>query len=592
LTNGVFEKEGSQMKKKRTLKSSQIDALPVVNAYIQDCNLFGIFAQFVPAGPHEKVSPATVLLFLLRNIILSGFPLYKLPEWGRNYIPALLGITSEGLDVLNDDRIGRCLDDFFLADRSTITTMIALQVIKQYQVKTDFCHNDSTTVTFQGAYHQKPKFNKKPVALLHGFNKDHRPDLKQLIFNLVISADGSVPIHYKLYDGNVTDDQTHRETWDALRSLIGKPDFIYVADSKLCTTDNMAYIDGQGGKFITVLPRTRKEYQEFIRWVQEHPVCGQALWYRSASSRNGQATDHYRGYEVSHSLAKEGYRLIWIHSAQKQKLDAEKRKGQIQKVQCCLREVSAKLNKYSLKKKMAIRTRIEKILNENNMQDCFTYEIKTFRQRSKKGITRGRPGVNTTYRYTTQFYYELDWSVNQEVVKKKANADGFFPLITNIKQLSMVVIFKHYKYQPYIEKRHTYLKSVLEVAPVYLKTPERIEALLFLYYISLIIYALIERDLRKTMEKTGIKSIPIYPEQRECRRPSAERILGAFEKISRHELWENDRLEETFFDSIGDIQLTILKLLRIPVSYYDKESNKNFSADEKNSCHFKKIVVN
>jgi len=132
LTNGVFEKEGSQMKKKRTLKSSQIDALPVVNAYIQDCNLFGIFAQFVPAGPHEKVSPATVLLFLLRNIILSGFPLYKLPEWGRNYIPALLGITSEGLDVLNDDRIGRCLDDFFLADRSTITTMIALQVIKQY----------------------------------------------------------------------------------------------------------------------------------------------------------------------------------------------------------------------------------------------------------------------------------------------------------------------------------------------------------------------------------------------------------------------------------------------------------------------------
>ena len=241
---------------------------------------------------------------------------------------------------------------------------------------------------------------------------------------------------------------------------------------------------------------------------------------------------------------------------------------------------------------MAIRTRIEKILNEDNIPDCFTYEIKTFRKRSKKGITRGRPGVNTTYRYTTQFYYELDWSVNQEVVKKKANADGFFPLITNIKQLSMVVIFKHYKYQPYIEKRHTYLKSVLEVAPVYLKTPERIEALLFLYYISLIIYALIERDLRKTMEKTGIKSIPIYPEQRECRRPSAERILGAFEKISRHELWENDRLEETFFDSIGDIQLTILKLLRIPVSYYDKESNKNFSADEKNSCYFKKIVVN
>ncbi len=565
------------MKKKRILKSAQIDALPVVNTYIQECNLLGIFDQFVPAGPREKVSPATVLLFLLRNIILSSFPLYKLPEWGRDYIPALLGMTSEGLDVLNDDRIGRCLDDFFLADRSTITTMIALQIIKQYQVKTDSCHNDSTTVTFQGAYHQKkPKFNKNPVALLHGFNKDHHPDLKQLIFNLVVSADGSVPIHYKLYDGNVTDDQTHRETWDALRSLIGKPDFIYVADSKLCTTDNMVYIDGHSGKFITVLPQTRKEYQEFVRWVQEHPVCGQALWYRNASGRNGRTTDHYRGYEDSHSLTKEGYRIIWIHSAQKQKLDAEKRKGQIQKVQYCLREVSAKLNKYSLKKKMAIRTRIEKIFNEGNIQDCFTYEIKTFRKRSKKGITRGRPGSNTTYRYTTQSYYELDWSVNQEVVKKKANADGFFPLITNIKHLSMGVIFKYYKYQPHIEKRHTYLKSVLEVAPVYLKTPERIEALLFLYYTALIIYALIERNLRKAMKKAGIKSIPIYPEQRECRRPSAERILEAFQNFSRHQLWENGRLEETFFDPIGNVPMTILELLRIPASHYDKESNRNF----------------
>jgi len=570
------------MKKKRTLKSFQIGALPVVNAYIRDCNLFDIFNQFVPAGPREKVSPATILLFLLRNIILSGFPLYKLPEWARDYIPALLGMTSEGLDVLNDDRIGRCLDDFFLADRSTITTMVALQVIKQYRVRTDSCHNDSTTVTFQGAYHQKnPKFNKKPVALRHGFNKDHRPDLKQLIFNLVISADGAVPIHYKLYDGNVTDDQTHRETWDVLRSLLGKPDFIYVADSKLCTTDNMAYIDGHGGKFITVLPRTRKEYQEFVGWVQEHPVGGQSLWYRSASGRNGQATDHYRGYQSAHSFSKESYRIIWIHSAQKQKLDTEKRKGQIQKVQCCLREVSAKLNKYSLKKKRAIRNRIEKILNQDNMADCFTYEIKTFRPRFKKGVTRGRPGSNTTYKYTTQPYYELEWRVNQEVVKKKANADGFFPLITNIKQLSMRIIFKHYKYQPHIEKRHTYLKSVLEVAPVYLKTPERIEALLFLYYTALIIYALIERDLQKAMKKAGIKSIPIYPEQRECRRPSAERILGAFQNFSRHQLWENERLEETFFDPIGNVPMTILELLRIPASHYDQENNRNSCADER-----------
>ena len=563
------------MKKKRTLNSFRIDALPVMNTYIEGCRLSDIFEQFVPSGQGVKTPPSTVLLFLLRNIMLSSFPLYKLPEWSLNYIPQLLGMTQKQLDALNDDRIGRSLENLFLADRSTITTMIALRVIKQYQLRTDSCHNDSTTVTFQGAYHQKkPKFDKEPVILHRGFNKDHRPDLKQLIFNLVVSGDGAVPIHYKLYNGNVTDDKTHQETWDALRNLIGEPDFIYVADSKMCTTNNMDYINSHGGKFITVLPQTRKEYQEFMKWVQEHPVRGQALWYRNAFAKSGKTTDHYRGYESSHSISKENYRIIWIYSEQKQRLDAQKRRGYIQKVQQCLREISTKLNKYSLKNKKDIRNKVENILNEHNMQDYFLYKIKTFRKRFKKKLTRGRPCSKTTYKYITKTYYELQWSLNQKVVKKKANADGFFPLITNIPELCMKSIFKHYKYQPYLEKRHTYLKSVLEVAPVYLKTPERIEALLFLYYIALIIYALIERDMQKAMKKAGIKSIPIYPEQRECRRPSAERILETFQNFSRHELWENGKLEENFFDSISDLQMTILDLLRIPAKCYGKEDKK------------------
>ncbi|MFH1395220.1 MAG: IS1634 family transposase, partial [Candidatus Omnitrophota bacterium] len=542
------------MKKNRTFKSFRIDALPLLNTYIEGCQLSNIFEQFVPSGSGEKIPPSAVLLFLLRNIMLSGFPLYKLPEWSRNYIPQFLGVKPEWLDAFNDDRIGRSLDKLFLAERSTIATMIALNVIKQYQLKTDACHNDSTTVTFQGAYHQKKqKFAKKPVALLRGFNKDHRPDLKQLIFNLVISGDGAVPIHYKLHDGNVTDDTTHRETWDALRTLIGRPDFIYVADSKLCTTDNMSHITGRGGKFITILPKTRSEYKEFVEWVQEHPVRGKALWYRKTFAKSGKKTGHYRGYESSHSISKENYRIIWIYSEQKQRLDAQKRRNQIQKVQHCLREVSAKINKYSLKKKKDIRAKTENILNEYNMQDCFLYEIKTFRKQSKKKQTRGRPCSKTTYKYISKTHYELQWFLNQEIVKKKANADGFFPLITNIKELCMRDIFKRYKYQPYLEKRHSYLKSVLEVAPVYLKTPERIEALLFLYYVALIIYALIERDMQKALKKAGIKSIPIYPEQRECRRPSAERILETFQNFSRHELWENGELEESFFDSISDL---------------------------------------
>lgn len=556
------------MDKNRALRSFRIDALPVINAYIGGCGLPDIFERFIPGNPRRKISPAGILLFLLRNIMLSGFPLYKLAEWAGDYMPELLGIgmAPRISDAINDDRIGRALDELFLADRATMLTTIALRVIAGYRLDLSCFHNDSTTVTFHGAYRRKPKFDKSPARILRGFNKDHRPDLKQLVFNLVVCADGAVPIHFKLHDGNVTDDTTHPQTWDCLRELAGRPDFIYVADSKLCTTHNMSHIARAGGKFITVMPRTRKEYRLFIQWVRENPVRGQPLWYRHQSPSNG--SNCYHGYESERFMSEEGYRIIWIRSSQKQKLDAQTRKERLKKTQEHLRALSLGLNRCSLKTASAIRKRLEKILDEHNTREFLDCRIITARKREKIKSARGRPGPNARYKHIQKTYYRLEWSMNDNSLRKAANADGFFPLITNIGDLDMKQILRHYKYQPNLEKRHAYLKSVLDVAPMHLKTPERIEALLFLYYLALVIYGLMERDMRLAMGSVGVKSIPIYPENRECRRPSAEKILESLERISKHELRENDEVKEIFFDAPNGLQKEVLKLLKIPLTYY------------------------
>jgi transposase len=556
------------MGKKRSLKSLRIDALPIVNAYMENCRLPEIFSQFVPPTPHMKVPPAETLLFLLRNIMLSRFPLYKLAEWGRNYLPEQRGISEAYMAYLNDDRIGRSLDLLFLADRSTMCTSIALGVIKRYRIMLKSCHNDSTTISFSGKYRRTQKFAKEPIRLKRGNSKDHRPDLKQLVFNLVVSSDGAVPIHFRLHDGNVTDDTTHRKTWELLRELVGRADFIYVADSKLCTKDNMGYIDGNNGLFITVMPKTRDEYKKFIAWVEEHPVRGHALWYRNAFPNSTLKKDHYRGYESTDFVSREGYRIIWIRSAQKKELDEAQRKNRIKRVEAALHELCPKLNRYSLQGKKAIRARVENILEEHRMGDLFAYEIARHRKYTKKQLTRGRPGPNTRYKSISTTYHQLKWSVRKDVLEKKANADGIFPLITNIKGMKMGSILKFYKYQPFLEKRHSVLKSVLDVAPVDLKTPERIEALLFLYYQALMLYALIERDMQKAMKKRKIKSLRIYPEKRECRKPSAERILEVFQHFAKHDLYENDRLVEVFYDPLNELQNEILGLLKIPVEFY------------------------
>ena len=91
------------------------------------------------------------------------------------------------------------------------------------------------------------------LAVTWGHNKDHRPDLKQLLYVLTVTGDGAVPVQFRVQSGNTTDDRSHRETWDFLVKLTGRTDFLYVADCKLATTANMAYIDRNGGRFLSVL---------------------------------------------------------------------------------------------------------------------------------------------------------------------------------------------------------------------------------------------------------------------------------------------------------------------------------------------------
>ena len=122
-------------------------------------------------------------------------------------------------------------------------------VVRAFRLALDELHNDSTTVTFCGVYadaaEEKMRRGKKTVAITWGHNKDHRPDLKQLLYILTVTSDGGVPVFFRVASGNVTDDSTHCDTWDLLCQLAGRHDFLYVADCKLATVENMDYIAGK-----------------------------------------------------------------------------------------------------------------------------------------------------------------------------------------------------------------------------------------------------------------------------------------------------------------------------------------------------------
>ena len=145
-----------------------------------------------------------------------------------------------------------------------------------------------------------------------------------------------------------------------------------------------------------------------------------------------------------------------------------------------------------------------------------------------------------------------------------------FPLITNDRTLSERELLLAYKGQPVIEKRFSQLKTDFSVAPVYLKEVRRIQGLLCLYFFALMVEALVERDLRRAMQRKGLDSLPMYPEGRPCHRPTTRRLIDLFAPVQRHEFTGHKGLPEVMVPVLTPLQRRLLRLLGVSGPAYGR----------------------
>jgi transposase len=448
---------------------------------------------------------------------------------------------------------------------------LVTHVVREFTVQLDELHNDSTTVTFCGAYvhaaTEKRALGHPTLAITFGHNKDHRPDLKQLLYILTVSEDGGVPVHFRAQSGNTTDDQTHRDTWDLLCKLTGRRDFLYVADCKLATRDNMAYVAGQGGRFLSVLPRTRNEDTTFRQRLREGQVRWRKLWDKT--DEQGQLLDRLSICDEP-ALTAEGYRLVWYHSTGKAELDAAARASQIERTLQRLSQLRAKLTSPRTRYREAEKVQrvVDQILEACDTADFVRVQIVPREQEHFRQEKPGRPGPATHYVKSISTRFDLTYEIDVLRMAAESVADGVFPLVTNVTELSELELLQAYKRQPTIEKRFSQLKTDFAVAPVYLKEARRIEALLCAYFFALLVEALLERELRQAMQRENIQALPMYPEGRPCRWPTARRVLDLFEDVQRHELHSRTGRGTVMVTQLTPLQRKILKLLGLSPETY------------------------
>lgn len=555
-----------------TLRSYRVGALPIINHFLHRMRVEEILQEHLPTeDARTKIATARGLMLLVRNLLISREPLYGVAEWTGQYAPDLLGLTTKNVSAVNDDRAARWLTKFFTWDPPSIALAVVIHCIREYHVSLDELHNDSTTVTFHGDYAgaecEQTRYGRCTPAITFGHNKDHRPDLKQLLYVLTLSRDGGVPVHFRVRSGNVVDDKTHRETWDLLRQLAGRTDFLYVADCKLATVENMAYIAGEEGRFVSVLPRTRKEDAEFRKELAEGHITWRPLWEKK--NLQEEVVDRF-SISDSPTLTSEGYRLIWYHSTRKAQLDAAARATNIRRSIQELGQLRDKLRgpRTRYRDPTKIQEAVVEILKKHKVTDFIHVQVEETRLETYRQNHRGRPGPNTRYVKQVKLRFDLKYEIDHEQLGTAECIDGVFPLVSNDQKLSELELLHAYKRQPLIEKRFEQLKTDFAVAPMWLKKVERIDALLGVYFFVLLTEALVERELRQAMKREGLDSLPMYPEGRACRCPTVRRLIDLFDPIQRHEIHQPGRAPTVVVTELTSLQRQLLQLLNIPASDY------------------------
>lgn len=556
-----------------SLESRRLGALPVINHFIARLGLEPLLKRFVPTpDPRTRVSHARALGVLLRSILIERVALYRQQELISLYDAEAFGLGGNDPSTLSDDRVGRALDRLFDADRQALLTEVTLALGQHFDVSFERFHNDSTTVRFCGQYagaKGRSIRGKKAPYITYGYSKDHRPDLKQLLLVLTTSDDGHVPVGFRVLAGNMSDTRTHIETWEDLRRIAGRADFLYVADSKLCAFEPLDHIDRQGGRLITVLPRSRGEDGDFRRWIQNNGPD----WETVIDRENPRGADKPRDvWRVWRSIlpSREGWPIIWVFSSLKALQHADTRRQRIQRAQQRLEELSARLSspKSRLRKRSKVHEAIKEILVELDVTRYIRIDVKTEETHEHRQLKRGRPGPDTTYRRIVKKRYRVEWRVAEEVIEQDRKHDGMYPLLTNDRSLTPAQVLHHHKQQPRLEKRFTHLKDVWRIAPAFLKNEGRVEALFFVYALAMIVQALIERELRRAMEREEIKSLPLYPEERASRQPTTLLVLRLFAPLERHDILSDGVPVKAIPPSLTDLQKQVLGLLGVHARAY------------------------
>lgn len=530
--------------------------LPLVLGVLRKLEMAALIDSIIPPHPDQVVSAGRAVEALVLSILDGHHALYKV---GRRLDErGMLPLLQPGLapESLHDGRLGQTLDALYEANLNTVFSAMALRALDIYRVETPWLHQDTTTISFYGAYDDDETGSKGPRPT-YGYSKDGRGDLKQVILSLGVSGDGGIPLRMGLHDGNRSDtvdvpqaiEQSVALGLNGLRGI--------VADSKAYTPRTLGLCRETGMGLVTLVPRTCGVRQEVETWGQKQVslplLLEKAGKHRSDAPRRWYGRSVTRPVEIEDSegqITLAPMRFVAVYSTQLAQRHAEaharQQEQEAKSLATHIAQVQARQFACQADAEGAIAAYEGRMPGRRGRPATpwryhqVSYEVQSHLQRQKR-TQRGRPRKGEEPQEET--VYQLQ--VTPQALAAPVATFGWLVLATTMEESVChdAEIVRAYRDQTTtVERGFRWIKNPAAIHPVWLEKRQRIAALAMLTVVGLLVYGLIQRQVRQYLQEHE-ETIPGNKGPTDI--PTATVVFESFATLNRVE-WNLDgqRIEQ------------------------------------------------
>jgi len=563
------------------LQSIPLGHLPVVAEYVHRLGIHATIDEVLPMDRRMKVSDAECVTLMILNILQGRCGLYHMGPWAEGTDSEIL--IGEGIDPmrLSDTRLAHALDRIFTYGPDNVLSEVVVKYLQGDTAPSEYCvHQDTTTLKLYGEYDRgyQPQ---EPVPR-RGYNKDHRPDLKQLVYGLSLHGAVGIPLCVSTLDGNTSDHEANRLHIDRLAGLLPPADDVtLVADCKLVDPDTLGRLIDAAFHFISLLPRTYGLHARVVDLALEYEELPELV--REKGRKKADPDHVYRGmsfrepFEIldpeTKTKRKQELRFLAVQSDHLAEKFEASLPGRLAKDRKYIEKTMEKLGKSTF----ACQSDAEKAfldgLREPKLHrvDVAVVPVEVRERRARRGRpAKGEepPATETRYQLLVQAI-----EVDKAAVAYARSHGKFFVLVTDhlgCTRWPDTRVLGEYRHQRMIEGQtgFRWLKGPAAAAPMFLNTPSRIAALGLVFVLALMVRNYIEFVIRDQLATFPKATTLPNMDGRPIKKPSAENVFWLFRSMGEVAVRRGGVLIERRLSGLDDDTRLALQALQVPVAVF------------------------